>query len=79
MANGVFWDMALLGKDKSKNRTCVAVSSVLVLGNAMSLPWHSSIGSIKTRKKLHPGVPPPKGGPKRETVCRSSGKTRHGA
>ncbi|GFW20863.1 hypothetical protein TNCV_1050841 [Trichonephila clavipes] len=28
------------------------------LGNTRPLPWHSSIGSIYTRKKLHPGVAP---------------------
>ncbi|GFU31618.1 hypothetical protein TNCV_3282761 [Trichonephila clavipes] len=42
----------------------------------MPLPGHSSILSISTRKKLHPGVPPTT---TREAVCRSSGKTRHGA
>ncbi|GFV46494.1 hypothetical protein TNCV_3233811 [Trichonephila clavipes] len=29
------------------------------LGKTRPLPVHSSIGSINTRKKLHPGVPPP--------------------
>ncbi|GFS65364.1 hypothetical protein TNCV_2451751 [Trichonephila clavipes] len=29
------------------------------LGKMRPLPGHSSIGSISTRKKLHPGVPPP--------------------
>ncbi|PRD33166.1 UNVERIFIED_CONTAM: hypothetical protein NCL1_18247 [Trichonephila clavipes] len=28
------------------------------LGKTRPLPGHSSIGSISTRKKLHPGVPP---------------------
>ncbi|GFV29894.1 hypothetical protein TNCV_657231 [Trichonephila clavipes] len=29
------------------------------LGNTRPLPGHSSIGSISTRKNLHPGVTPP--------------------
>ncbi|GFW28286.1 hypothetical protein TNCV_4639531 [Trichonephila clavipes] len=32
---------------------------MLGLGNTRPLPGHSSIGSINTLKKLHPGVPPP--------------------
>ncbi|GFY32573.1 hypothetical protein TNCV_673281 [Trichonephila clavipes] len=32
---------------------------MFMLGKTRPLPGHSSIGSISTRKKLHPGVPPP--------------------
>ncbi|GFW62067.1 uncharacterized protein TNCV_1684981 [Trichonephila clavipes] len=32
---------------------------MLRLGKTRPLPGHSSIGSINTRTKLHPGVPPP--------------------
>ncbi|GFW25073.1 uncharacterized protein TNCV_3155761 [Trichonephila clavipes] len=53
---------------------------MLRLGKTRPLPGHSSIGSINTRKKLHPGVPPPttesnKGG----SVPVIWQKTRHGA
>ncbi|GFU13099.1 RNase H domain-containing protein [Trichonephila clavipes] len=49
------------------------------LGNTRPLPWYCSIGSIYTRKKLHPGVPPPTTEFNKGDICRSSGKTRHGA
>ncbi|GFV29831.1 hypothetical protein TNCV_2082961 [Trichonephila clavipes] len=49
------------------------------LGNTRPLPGHSSIGSISTRKNLHPGVTPPTTKSNKEAVCRSSGKIRHGA
>ncbi|GFX80424.1 hypothetical protein TNCV_177631 [Trichonephila clavipes] len=54
--------------------------STVSVGNTWPLPGHSIFGSINTRKKLRPGVPPPitesyKGG----SVPVIWQKTRHGA
>ncbi|GFU59802.1 hypothetical protein TNCV_4343571 [Trichonephila clavipes] len=80
IANGDLRDMALLGKEISKNLTRLAVSSIARLGNTRPLPWHSRLGSVSVEKKLHSGVPPPttesnKGG----SVPVIWQKTRHGA
>ncbi|GFX45780.1 uncharacterized protein TNCV_934191 [Trichonephila clavipes] len=58
-ANEDFRDISLFGKNKIKRREHLATLLMYRLGNTRPLPWHSSIGSIYTRKKLHPGVPPP--------------------
>ncbi|GFY33339.1 hypothetical protein TNCV_1897911 [Trichonephila clavipes] len=56
---GDFRDISLFAKDKTKKREHLATLSMCRLGNTRPLPGHISIGSINTRKNLHPGVSPP--------------------
>ncbi|GFX13797.1 hypothetical protein TNCV_3421091 [Trichonephila clavipes] len=64
--------MALLGKDKSKNRAYVAVSSVLILGFTRPIPGRSSIGSIEVKQNFILVCLHPPRSPAREEVCRST-------
>ncbi|GFS67523.1 uncharacterized protein TNCV_1419951 [Trichonephila clavipes] len=59
IANGDFVHISLFGKESIKNLVRAAIISLSELDNTRPLPGHSSIGSINTRRKLHPGVPPP--------------------
>ncbi|GFV81697.1 hypothetical protein TNCV_1703531 [Trichonephila clavipes] len=55
-----FLDISLLGSDSIRKRAVLTVCSMLrVVGKTRPLPGHSSIGSIRTRKQLRSGVPPP--------------------
>ncbi|GFX99996.1 uncharacterized protein TNCV_1340951 [Trichonephila clavipes] len=59
IANGDFVHISLFGKESIKNLVRAAIISMSELGNTRPLTGHSSNGSINTRRKLHPGVPPP--------------------
>ncbi|GFW30475.1 hypothetical protein TNCV_454131 [Trichonephila clavipes] len=52
---------------------------MLRVGKTRPLPGHSIFGSIGARKNFILACLHPQRSPTREAVCRSSGKTRHGA
>ncbi|GFW14535.1 hypothetical protein TNCV_2358591 [Trichonephila clavipes] len=50
MAKGDFCDILLFGKDKIKNRECLAIVSMAVVGKTWPLPGHCKLGSISVKQ-----------------------------
>ncbi|GFV36871.1 hypothetical protein TNCV_3124121 [Trichonephila clavipes] len=68
-------EVDVLGVDEDDVETVDTEDEVLGIGFAEDTGFRHCKGA----RKLHPRVPPPTTKSTREAVCRSSGKTRHGA
>ncbi|GFW63091.1 hypothetical protein TNCV_4454391 [Trichonephila clavipes] len=74
-AKGDFRDISLLGREKTKNRECVAISS-LIMDKTWPLAGHSCIESISAKNNFVLAFLHPPRSPTREAVCQSSGKNQ---